>query len=63
MKRCYCYKCGLKYWTPKGAKAIDYCPFCGLSSKQEKNQADNLEAVDKLRILGLKVAEDSNKYG
>jgi hypothetical protein len=61
MKEAYCCKCGLRYWTPKGEKEIDHCPFCGRSDNAEKNRADNLDIADKMRILGISVSEKENK--
>ncbi|SJZ90952.1 hypothetical protein [Selenihalanaerobacter shriftii] len=63
MQECYCCKCDLKYWTPKTEKAIEKCPFCEMSNNSDKNQANNLDVIDKMRILDIIVAEDRNDYG
>ena len=45
-KKVYCAKCDLYYWTPKGDKAMEDCPFCSLGNIPH----DNLSYADKKRI-------------
>ncbi|MCK8825704.1 hypothetical protein [Fuchsiella alkaliacetigena] len=39
MKRKYCAKCDLWYWTPQGKQELEDCPFCSLGEIKEDNLA------------------------